>query len=222
MTLQFEVNFSGLLSQEPSAFKQSVEQDMAAKFQVLAPEGWSPAMANSALPTSPAGASDSPDYNPAPDCDQSAGAILPFAQQVVRNVPGASYDGDESNTGTLHFRDGFYRAAYLLAKAGYYVGFPVNPSGLLAYNPLQHAGGLEFRTYGSPGFHFKLVYPGWVGRIFPTTTIGAGSTANDLHIDCHNPVGSGFDDALKHFGDFLDSNGLNKFLPKEPYSPFMP
>jgi hypothetical protein len=222
MPLKFEVKLGGPLSQGPAAFKESLEKKLAPRaaeqqrHRQHRPHHQHHHPNQFASATGSVGAADPMGPGGATDCDNGARVILPFAQEVVRVIPGASYDGDAGNTRTFRFRDGFYRTAYLLAKAGYYVGFPADPTGLLAYNPLQHSGGLEFRTYGNPGFHFRLVYPGWIGRILPTTTIGAGSTGDELHIDCHNPVGAGFESAFDHFVDFMNSIHL---LPMDPFIP---
>jgi hypothetical protein len=89
-----------------------------------------------------------------------------------------------------------------LEKAGYY-------SGILAYNPIDHSGGREFRTYGSPGFHFKVVYPSIQVEATPgepgyaITNGKEPAVATDLHIDCNNPVGSGVSGTVKHGADFI-------------------
>jgi hypothetical protein len=82
-----------------------------------------------------------------------------------------------------------------LTANGYY-------SGLLAYDPIYHSGGEEFRLPGpNPGFHFKLRYP----------THGACNpkreklTVEDIHLDPHNPVGNGIENTVEHIlFDFLN------------------
>jgi hypothetical protein len=85
-------------------------------------------------------------------CDESNPEILRRAQKVVNQYPGARLVIDPNQRGHLEFPDSFDDVTNNLTKAGYYTGFP------WAYNP-QHSGGREFRTYGSPGFHFTVGYP---------------------------------------------------------------
>jgi RHS repeat-associated protein len=51
-------------------------------------------------------------------------------------------------------------------------------SGIWAWNPIDHPGGKEYRTFSSPGFHFKLADP----------KPGEPTRVTDLHIDDNNPV----------------------------------
>src|SRR5262249_15291967 len=97
----------------------------------------------------------------------------------------------------------FFALVRALDRAGYY-------SGILAYNPRHHSGGKEFRTYGNPGVHFKVVYP---VKLVPMPITGdpvisfpsdpCVSLITDIHIDDPNPVGTSFGDKLKHGWDFL-------------------
>lgn len=83
-------------------------------------------------------------------------------------------------------------------------------SGVLAFNPFHHSGGQEFRTYGSPGFHFKVVYS--QTKVIPVSPnspefkevkVNRPAVGTDLHIDCNNPVGSGASGTIKHGADFV-------------------
>lgn len=141
-----------------------------------------------------------------------------FAQRVANQVPGASviYDRSSNVANGITFAGSYEQTTSQLRQAGYYTG-------IFAYNPFNHAGGLEFRTYGSPGFHFKVNYP---REAFVASGVGfhqfrrdvrlPGQTkATDLHIDCFNPVGSSWNDKLSHFVDFLSNNGI-EFYPFTP------
>ncbi|MEK6288507.1 MAG: RHS repeat-associated core domain-containing protein [Acidobacteriota bacterium] len=82
--------------------------------------------------------------------------------------------------------------------------------GLLANNPFDHPGGMEFRDYSSPGFHFKLAYPkreviGYSYKTGIPTMFGGNSLMSwitDFHGDRYNPNYSVYH-LLRHFGDFL-------------------
>jgi RHS repeat-associated protein len=135
-------------------------------------------------------------------CDNSGESALKMAQQVVSQYPGSKIETDPA-TGRrqIVFPDDYNTTTSKLSDLGYYSGF-------LAYNPFQHAGGKEFRTYGSPGFHFTIEYQ----KVeFPRTPSGGlisppipkQARTIDFHIDCNNPVGQGFWEAYDHFFDFL-------------------
>jgi hypothetical protein len=82
--------------------------------------------------------------------DQSSAAVKAAAQKVAKRIPGATL-GLLSGQQVINFSGNFDQTVSQLSRAGYY-------SGVLAFNPFHHPGGQEFRTYGSPGFHFKVVY----------------------------------------------------------------
>jgi RHS repeat-associated protein len=134
-------------------------------------------------------------------CDTSAAAVRSGAQGVVNRISGSSV-GTQNGQPVINFKGSYDETTAQLRKAGYY-------SGVLAYNPIDHSGGKEFRTYGRPGFHFKVVYPSievYATPGEPGYAIVNGSepaVATDLHIDCNNPVGSGASGTIKHAGDFL-------------------
>ncbi len=138
-------------------------------------------------------------------CDAGDTATLRMAQTVVRNYPGARIGFDPTQRPQIEFPGSFDDVTSNLDRMGYYSGAP------WAYNPFHHSGGREFRTYGSPGFHFTIGYPpagtGYgpypgVSIWYPTTAPYLARTI-DMHIDCRNPVGAGWVDRVLHFFDFL-------------------
>ncbi len=140
-----------------------------------------------------------------PPCDTSRAAVERAAQGVISGIPGSSI-GELDRQPVIKFPGNYSQTVKQLDGAGYY-------RGILANNALNHPGGLEFRTYGSPGFHFKVVYPqlerirddrlrGRVG----TKPVNSPAIATDLHIDCNNPVGAGVGDMLRHGVDFIRHN----------------
>jgi hypothetical protein len=139
--------------------------------------------------------------NPGDPCDTSNAAIRRGANDVISHVPGAVL-GMDNGQAAIRFPGTFLETSETLKNAGYY-------SGIMAFNPFDHPGGLEFRTYGSPGFHFKLNYPtydiGPFGRVGPQNN---PTIATDLHIDCNNPVGAGWGDRIRHLRDFLRGHSI--------------
>lgn len=133
-------------------------------------------------------------------CDNSPAAVQHAAQGVANRIPGASV-GMENGRQVIHFAGNVAQTNRQLSAAGFY-------SGILAFNPFDHPNGKEFRTYGSPGFHFKVLYPDVVetfvgGRMGVRIDDSRPATATDLHIDCHNPVGAGTGDLIRHGIDFI-------------------
>jgi RHS repeat-associated protein len=136
--------------------------------------------------------------NPKP-CDRSIEAVKEAANGVTNKINGASV-GVYNGSPIIKFPDDYPQTIDKLNNAGYY-------SGIFAFNPFDHAGGYEFRTYGSPGFHFKVVYPN-VEETHERGRLGvristAPAIATDLHIDCNNPVGAGIGGTLSHVADFI-------------------
>jgi RHS repeat-associated protein len=137
-------------------------------------------------------------------CDQSRAAINSGAQQVANTITGARI-GTQGGQTVIRFTGNYDQTVRQLTQAGYY-------SGVWANDPIYHPGGTEFRTYGSPGFHFNLLFPKL--EMAPAHVRGGvalkpssdPAVATDLHIDCHNPVGAGWKERLKHGQDFM--NGL--------------
>ncbi|MGH9962197.1 MAG: RHS repeat-associated core domain-containing protein, partial [Pyrinomonadaceae bacterium] len=84
-------------------------------------------------------------------CDRSRAATQRAAQSVARRIPGARV-GTQDGWLIINFSGSYNQTIDQLQRSGHY-------SGILAFNPIDHAGGYEFRTYGSTGFHFKVVYP---------------------------------------------------------------
>ena len=144
-----------------------------------------------------------PVYKHEGPCDQSQAAINNGAQQVANSIAGARI-GTEGGQTIIRFAGNFSQTVRQLDQAGYY-------RGIWAYDPLYHSGGLEFRTYGSPGFHLKVVFP--KSEMVPANVRGGvalrpsnePAIGTDLHIDCHNPVGAGWKERIKHGGDFMNT-----------------
>ncbi|MGH9930844.1 MAG: RHS repeat-associated core domain-containing protein [Pyrinomonadaceae bacterium] len=143
-------------------------------------------------------------------CDDTYETVLTWANDVANRYPGAKLVKDPETGDHIEFPGSFDDVSDNLEKAGYYSGFP------WAYNPFNHSGGREYRTYGSPGLHFTVGYPpagkGFgpypgVGIWYPTTEPYTVRTIN-IHIDCRNPVGAGWGDRLLHFFDFLGQRGV--------------
>ena len=135
-------------------------------------------------------------------CDTSTAAVKSAAQQIANTIAGASV-GTQGGQPIINFQGNYDQTLKQLQQAGYY-------SGILALNPIDHPGGEEFRTWGSPGFHFKVVYP--LRKAVPVApnspefkpvTVDKPAIATDLHIDCHNPVGAGPGETLRHGADFI-------------------
>lgn len=90
-----------------------------------------------------------------------------------------------------------------LENAGYYTG-------LLAYDPLFHPLGQEFRTTNEgPGFHFKVAYPDQMPVACSGCPDGIGSqdvpgpvVGTDVHIDNPNPIPVGWN-TFSHGVDFF-------------------
>jgi hypothetical protein len=100
----------------------------------------------------------------------------------------------------INFPDEYPETIKKLKDAGYY-------DGIFAFNPWDHLGGYEFRTSGSPGFHFKVVHPPVEethkrGRL-GVRIVSEPAIATDLHIDCNNPVGAGLGGKIGHGADFI-------------------
>ena len=132
-------------------------------------------------------------------CDTSQQAVERAARRVANKVNGAKV-GTQNGQPVINFPDDYPQTINKLKNAGYY-------SGILAFNPFDHRGGYEFRTYGNPGFHFKVVYPPVEetherGRL-GVKVGGKPATATDLHIDCNNPIGAGLRGTIGHGADFI-------------------
>ncbi len=132
-------------------------------------------------------------------CDRSIEAVNRAARNVTSKVNGARV-GILNGSPVINFPDDYLQTIDKLDKAGYY-------SGILAFNPFDHSGGYEFRTYGSPGFHFKVVYAN-VEETHEGGRLGVRiardpAIATDLHIDCNNPVGAGLRGTISHTADFI-------------------
>ncbi len=134
-------------------------------------------------------------------CDTSSAAVKAAAQKVANKIPGTTL-GVLNREPVINFSGNFDQTVAQLKNAGYYTG-------ILAFNPIDHPGGQEFRTYGSPGFHFKVVYPQTKAvpvspnsPEFKEVKVNKPALGTDLHIDCNNPVGSGASGTIKHGVDF--------------------
>jgi RHS repeat-associated protein len=148
----------------------------------------------------PGGGEPVPEENSKDRCDDSPAAVTNAANSVANNIPGATVTTQGGQT-VINFKENYFDTVARLNKAGYY-------SGILAYNPIDHSGGTEFRTYGSPGFHFKVAYPqvrvaAPIDQRLLRGNRNQPATATDLHIDCHNPVGSGVKGTVNHALDFV-------------------
>jgi hypothetical protein len=128
-----------------------------------------------------------------------------MVQQLQNIFPGSQLIGSAKSGYLLIHEPCIFVMQTLLAQ-GYETGIfiPFN-------NPIQHAGGMEFRTRGlGPGFHFRVVYPAEV--TYPMETIPLQQqcpqkdcTLDEFHIDPHNPLGGGFGNFLKHAVDLVKS-----------------
>ncbi len=134
--------------------------------------------------------------------DTVTGLLHYRARWYDPQLAGASV-GTQGGQPIINFQGNYDQTLKQLQQAGYY-------SGILALNPIDHPGGEEFRTWGSPGFHFKVVYP--LRKAVPVApnspefkpvTVDKPAIATDLHIDCHNPVGAGPGETLRHGADFI-------------------
>jgi RHS repeat-associated protein len=149
-------------------------------------------------------------------CDRSVAAVARAAANVAGAIPGARV-GLQNGQPTINFIGNYNQTVGQLENAGYY-------SGILAYNLIDHSGGKEFRTYGSPGFHFKVTYPSYQvrpnpgneARPFQITSSNAPAVATDLHIDCNNPVGAGVGGTINHGVDFIRDHIPFGFPPVIP------
>ncbi len=139
-----------------------------------------------------------PQDNKKQPCDTSPAAVTRAARGVASTIPGARV-GIQGGQTVINFRGSYNQTIGQLQRAGYY-------SGILAFNPIDHSGGYEFRTYGSPGFHLKVIYPDveetQVGGRMGVRVSNQPAVATDLHIDCNNPVGSGISGTINHGIDF--------------------
>lgn len=134
-------------------------------------------------------------------CDRSPSAVARGAQQVASAIPGARVDTQNKQT-VIRFAGNYDQTVRQLNNAGYY-------SGLLAFDPIYHSGGMEFRTWDSPGFHFNVLYAEQKGvpvspnsPEFKAVKVNKPAVGTDLHIDCENPV-AGLGDALIHGAKFI-------------------
>ena len=127
-------------------------------------------------------------------CDsQDRNCLNAFIQTVQNVFPGSTYDAN-SNTLTLPPGSANYdQVIQTLQNQGYLDGVTN-----FAWNPIDHAGGHEFRTKPT-GFHFKVKYPPMSGRACQTPV-----QMDDFHIDTSNPL----NDPLGHAGEFLNYHHL--------------
>jgi hypothetical protein len=148
-------------------------------------------------------------------CDRGSAALARAGQEVANNIPGASYDA-----GLLRFQGTFEQTIEQLEKAGYYEGGILN-GGVFAYNPFDHIGGIEFRTYGGPGFHFKVNYPQYERKFkmygerqdqYELVRKPGPAIGSDLHIDCDNPVGTSVLEKYRHYEDFKSQSWWRRLI----------
>ena len=128
-----------------------------------------------------------------------------FLSALQVKVPGTSTYNVGGGTYYIVFPAGmtYGQVISALQNAGYY-------DGPLAWDPLFHPSGQEFRTCDKgPGFHFELAYPDQMAVPCPTCRGGIGSqdvpgpvVATDVHIDNPNPIPLGWN-TLGHAGDFF-------------------
>ena len=131
-------------------------------------------------------------------------AALDGMTNVLQNIfPGSELHDGPGGT-YLVIPESCPDVMHTLVAQGYQTGLfpPFN-------NPIDHAGGWEFRTAGlHDGFHFRMPYP-----TDPTDPMGMGSplapcmpdhcTLDQFHIDPNNPLGGS---TWQHFWDFVNSH----------------
>jgi RHS repeat-associated protein len=102
--------------------------------------------------------------------------------QALRNIfPDSAWD-PSANALVIHMP--CPQVIHVLFGQGYQNAnsWGYNGPGSAFWNPIGHAGGMEWRTYG-PGFHFRMVYP--------STTCDRDCTLDEFHVDKYNPIEPG-------------------------------
>jgi RHS repeat-associated protein len=103
--------------------------------------------------------------------------------QQLRNIfPDSAWDPG-GNSLVVHIP--CRRLIHLLRAQGYQDSnsWGYNGPGSAFWNPIGHAGGMEWRTYG-PGFHFRMQYPSSCGG-------DPDCTLDQFHVDKYNPIEPG-------------------------------